>query len=443
MKKKFSAFLLAFTMLLSSCGAGTAVTESGGADETDAADETEGRYKDYVTGEDAVVAEFSPLDISPGRTTDEASGEYDCGLCVVSRPVDGTESKSALYYCDLIMGETPGAHAQNGILGLVNGERVRVCPEKDCGADDICTHIVFSGEEEVSFGKYLYICGRIPLDGGFYPKTCVMRYDTETREYVKYAEFDADGVSLSVSGGYLFASAVAGEKSAVLYCFDLLDDRGYRLVYSSKHGTPTFLGAAGGYILMHDGETLSLLDGVGETAAECEVRGDIADSDVCGGMLYFTLEGGGLYRFDPSTAECAKLLDLAYRFDIYDGVLYYLEYREMAGLEYLVPFEGAGGQIEYKIEDYPVKYGGAVYFCSLADADAGAGAAEAETLFTVGDGRYLSGGLNVSSCGLIYEYFISTDEPQRVFPAATAVRDTETGEETILTEYWNGRERSY
>ena len=65
------------------------------------------------------------------------------------------------------------------------------------------------------------------------------------------------------------------------------------------------------------------------------------------------------------------------------------------------------------------------------------------TAVTESGGRYLSGGLNVSSRGLIYEYFLSTDEPQRVLPAATAIRDVETGEEIVLTEYRNGRERSY
>ena len=384
-------------------------------------------YPDYYTDVQPVISEYTALSIDLNSDSDILC-EYKFDMCVTDEYV---------FIYDLLMDETNGDHTQNGIVGIdKNGNKLRFCPEKECTSESVCNHIVFKDEKIICDDNALYICGIPALNDDFYPNTCIMRLDLETKEYIKYAEIPLKDISLFRYGNYLFASTITGGESAVLYCFDLLKDAGYKYVFSSKEMGPSFIGVVYQNIVASDMKNLYLLDGKGNISQTYSMENEICNYDIYKGELFISFANDGIYRYNIDSNTCELVVNDGYVFDIYDDTIYYMLYKQVTGLKYLVPYEDENGYIAHKEEDYPLFYGDTIYAYSLITF-------ENEALLLAENDHFLNGIISVSDFGFIYGYYIENEPVQKTFMSITALRDLSKNKETILTEFWNGRGRVY
>lgn len=388
---------------------------------------TQTLYPDYYSNTPSVITDFGDLSIDLS-TYSEAVSEFDFEICFTN---------DSIYLYDLIMTEQVGYHTQNGIIGInQNGDKIRICPEQECSISDICNHIVLKNEEIIHHDNNLYICGIPALDTNFYSNTCIMRYNFTTKEYTKYAEIPLNDVSLFIHSNYLFATTTSGEKNAILYCFDLVKNAGYKYIFSSKSTGPEFLGVAYNHLIAKDRENLYFIDGSGTVSQILETNKRLVDFDIYNETLFFSLDDYCIYQYDYTYNTCELIISNGYMFDIYNDTIYYLVHEQIKGLEYLIPYETESGQIGYKITEYPLYYGNSIYSYSLNTT-------QINTCFTINSEYFLNGELNVSDFGFIYGYFQKNESPQQTFPSITVLRDLTSDSETILTVFWNGKGRSY
>lgn len=424
MKQTFTLILFSiFIFLYTACDA-TVQDEA----PTIISNNTQTLYHDYYSNISSVITSFDDLSIDLSECYETVS-ESESGICFTN---------DYIFLYDLIMTEQVGKHTQDGIVGIdQTGEKIRICPEQDCSISDICNHIVLKNGEDIIFhNNFLYICGIPALDTDFYPNTCLMQYNISTHEYTKYAEIPADNVSLFIYSNYLFASATTSDKNAVLYCFDLSQNIGYRYIFHSKSIGPEFLGIAYNHLIAADRENLYFIDGSGTISRILETNAKLIDFDFYNETLFFSLNDFHIYQYDYATNTCESIIDNGYMFDVYNDMIYFLSYETVIGLKVLSPYENENGQIEFEIIDYPLYYGNSIYSYSLNTT-------QLNTCFTVDNGCFLNGELHVSSFGFIYGCFENNDVSQQSFPSMIVLRDLTSGDEKILAKFWNGGGRSY
>lgn len=380
----------------------------------------------YYIGISPLVDEYSDFSIDIS-TTVVSNSEYKYDICF---------SDNEFFKYDLIKTDVDDIHIQNGVICQdINGNQKRICPEPDCSIDNICNHIVIKYESIVSYENYLFICGLPWLGEDFYQNTCIMRFDLLTNEYIKYAELPHKNVDLFVYSNYLFAAVRTSEKHVVLYCFDLINDNGYKLIFRSKNNSPAFLGILNNYIVVKDHKTLYLLDKNGEIIKSFEVGGIIGCYKIYNDTLFYELNHQ-LYEYDFSLNSSKVLIDNCYNFDIYNDIIYYFKYEKVDGLEYLESYVDESGYISYRVTDYPLFNGTAIYSYNLNTS-------VHDICFTIYDNRYLNDVLKVSKYGFVYGYYVSPPSPQQYFSSNTVLIDLNTHNEISISNYWAGRRRSY
>lgn len=364
-------------------------------------------YTDYYTGAAPLITEFSDgLPSLPDDGNSKTETGFSWEIC-----------DNGIFY-PTYEEINERSHSPNGILFTgIDGSTERICPESGCTPDSFCPHMAFFSLTMISYGengRFLYMIGTPYLgDGTMYDNTCVMRYDTETREYVKCADlpFTKNSViSAAIYSHYLFIASSLGTNCEI-YALELENggDSGYHLTIPqvNTQNRMDFISVVAGKLLFSEitSNTMYLFSSSGELCETLSVN-DLLGAIKCSDSDIYYISGSDLYRYNVADGGNTFILDGCISFCFADDFIYYEKREEISGFRYLQAVPNTM-PTEYKEVEYPLSCGRSIYRYSFSD-----NTSAVYRDFPEGSMRYLNGQLFASGDGVLYGCFADSEEPK-------------------------------